>query len=166
MNTVPYEVMQSVQSLVHKSCDAMNQETWNDYLQLCDTQNFRYRVVNYSPEIRREQYWADRDYKAMKSSFDLLPKHNSDHSKLTRHAVVQSVQYNPETREAQVRSNLTIYRTQEDGTMSYLEGGQTSLYAVGTYLDQIRITQDQPVLVERTVRLDTRQLDVGSHKPF
>lgn len=92
MNNVPYEVMQSVQALVYRSCEAMNQETWNDYLKLCDTQNFRYKVVTYSPEIRREQDWADRDYKSMKSAFDLIPKHNSDHSKLTRHAVVQSVQ--------------------------------------------------------------------------
>lgn len=166
MNNVPYEVMQSVQALVYQSCEAMNQETWNDYLKLCDPENFRYKVVTYSPEIRREQDWADRDYKSMKSAFDLIPKHNSDHSKLTRHAVVQSVQYDPETQEARVASTLTIYRTQADGTMSYLEGGQTSLYAIGTYLDQIRIADSHSILVNRTVRLDTRQLDVGSHKPF
>lgn len=166
MYRIPYEVMQAVQGLVHQTCMALNDEAWGEYLKLCDKERFKYRVVNYSPEIRREQCWADRDYKALKSAFDLFPRHNTDHSKLTRHAVVANVQYDEAKKEARVASNLTIYRTQEDGTMSYLEAGQTSLYAVGTYVDQIRIVDGEPVLMERTVRLDTRQLDVGSHKPF
>lgn len=166
MHRVPYEVLQAVQGLVHQTCLALNDEAWTEYLKVCDKQNFRYRVVNYSPEIRREQCWADRDYKALKAAFDLFPRHNTDHSKLTRHAVVANVQYDADKKEARVASNLTIYRTQEDGTMSYLEAGQTSLYAIGTYIDQIRIVDGEPVLVERTVRLDTRQIDVGSHKPF
>ena len=166
MKSAPYEVMQSVQDLVYRSCEAMNSEAWQDYLGLCDPQQFRYKVVTYTPEIRREQNWADRDFKAMKQAFTLLPKHNSDHAKLTRHANVQSVKYDPERQEAHVSSTLTIYRTQVDGTMSYLESGQTNLYAVGSYHDQIRLVDGNAVLVERTVRLDTRQLDVGSHKPF
>jgi methanesulfonate monooxygenase subunit beta len=166
MKVVPYEVAQSVQQLVYQSCEAMNQEVWSDYLRLCDPEKFQYRVVTYTPEIRREQLWADRDFKSMKSAFGLLPRHNSDHSKLTRHSTVQSIKYDPDTREAEAASSLTIYRTQVDGTMSYLDSGQTSLYAVGSYHDRILMSEQGPVLIERTVRLETRQLDVGSHKPF
>ena len=166
MRFLPQEILQPVHELIYKSCLFMNDEAWKDYLSLCDPQSFRYRVVNYSPEIRREQVWADRDYKAMKLSFDLLPRHNSDHAKLTRQVNIYSVDYDEQTKEANVVSALTIYRTQLDGTMSYIESGQTSLYAVGLYKDRIRFNGDSPKLVERIVQLDTRQLDVGSHKPF
>lgn len=163
---IPQEILQPVHDLVYRSCLYMNDELWTEYLALCDPASFRYRVVNYSPEIRKEQVWADRDYKAMKSSFELLPRHNADHSKLTRQVSIYTVDYSEQTREANVVSALTIYRTQLDGTMSYVESGQTSLYAVGLYKDRIRFNGDSPRLVERIVRLDTRQLDVGTHKPF
>lgn len=166
MAYIPPEILQPIQQLVYKSCLFMNDESWKDYLALCDSQSFRYRVTNYSPEIRREQVWADRDFKAMKASFDLLPRHNSDRSKLTRQVSVYTVDYDDAAREASVVSALTIYRTQLDGVNSYVESGQTSLYAVGLYKDRIRLEDGAAKLIERTVQLDTRQLDVGSHKPF
>lgn len=166
MNHVPYEIMQSAHTLVYQSCAAMNEEKWDEYLKLCDAERFRYRVVSYTPELQREQYWADRNFKAMKSAFGLIPRHNSDHAKLTRHAVVQSVQGEPRSREVQVFSNLVIFRTEADGAMSYLESGQTRLFAVGSYIDLVAVGDGEASLIERTVRLDTRQLDIGSHKPF
>ena len=166
MNCLPQEILQPVHDLICKSCLYMNEESWKDYLSLCDSQSFRYRVMNYSPEIRKEQVWADRDFKAMKSAFDLLPRHNTDHSKLTRHVNIYTVDYDETAKEAKVVSALTIYRTQLDGTMSYIESGQTSLYVVGLYKDRIRFNGEGPKLVDRIVQLDTRQLDVGNHKPF
>ena len=166
MTYIPPEILQPIEQLVYKSCLYMNDESWKDYLSLCDPQTFRYRVMNYSPEIRKEQCWADRDFKAMKASFDLLPRHNSDHAKLTRQVSIYTVDYDAQAREANVVSALTVYRTALDGTNSYIESGQTSLYAVGLYKDRIRMTDDTARLLERIVQLDTRQLDVGSHKPF
>jgi methanesulfonate monooxygenase small subunit len=166
MPYIPPEILQPIHDLVYRSCLYMNDESWKDYLSLCDPQVFRYRVTNYSPEIRREQCWADRDFKAMKAGFDLMPRHNSDRSKLMRQVQIYTVDYDAPSKEASVVSALTVYRTQLDGTMSYIESGQTALYAVGLYKDRIRITDDAPKLVERVVQLDTRQLDVGTHKPF
>ena len=166
MTYIPPEILQPIQQLVYKSCLFMNDESWKDYLALCDPQAFRYRVTNYSPEIRREQVWADRDFKAMKSAFDLMPRHNSDHAKLTRQVSIYTVDYDDAAREASVVSALTVYRTQLDGVNSYIDSGQTSLYAVGVYKDRIRVDPDAARLVERVVQLDTRQLDVGTHKPF
>ncbi len=166
MSYIPPEILQPIHDVVYRSCLSMNDESWKDYLALCDPQSFRYRVMTYSPEIRREQCWADRDYRAMKASFDLIPRHNSDRSKLTRQVQVYTVDYDAAAREAQVVSALTIYRTELDGTTSYIESGQTSLYAIGLYKDRIRVAGETAQLVERIVQLDTRQLDVGSHKPF
>jgi methanesulfonate monooxygenase small subunit len=166
MTYIRPEILQPIQQLVYRSCLFMNDESWKDYLALCDPQSFRYRITNYSPEIRKEQVWADRDFKSMKASFDLLPRHNSDRSKLTRQVSIYTVDYDERAREANVVSALTVYRTQLDGLNSYIDSGQTHLYAVGLYKDRIKVSEEAAKLVERVVRLDTRQLDVGSHKPF
>lgn len=162
---VPPEILQPIHALVYRSALLMNEERWKDYLALCDP-SYHYRVVNYSPEIRREQTWADRDFKAMKAAFDLMPRHNTDRSKLTRQVQVYTVEYDPQKQEADVVSALTVYRTQLDGMSSYIDSGQTSLYAIGLYKDRVRITDGVPRLLERVVQLDTRQLDIGTHKPF
>lgn len=162
---VPPEILQPIHALIYRSALFMNEETWKEYLALCDPA-YHYRVVNYSPEIRREQTWADRDFKAMKAAFDLMPRHNTDRSKLTRHVHVYTVDYDAQKQEAAVVSALTVYRTQVDGMNSFIDSGQTSLYAIGLYKDRVRITDGVPKLLERVVQLDTRQLDVGTHKPF
>lgn len=166
MSASPPDIAQRVRELIYESCLALNAQQWDDYLQLCDPAGFRYTIVNYSPEIRKEQCWMDRDYQGLKQLFDLLPRHNSDHSQLTRHATVYKVDYDEEKKEASAVTLFTIYRTQLDGASSHFESGQTSLYAVGSYLDRVRINGGQPKLISRTVRLDTRQLDIGSHYPF
>ena len=162
---VPPEIFQAVQRVVYQSCLYLNDEAWKEFLGLCDP-SFNYRVVAYTPEIRREQCWADRSYKTMKANFDLMPRHNTDRSKLTRQVQVYTVDWDAAAREARVVSSLTIYRTQLDGINSYLESGQTSLYAVGLYKDRVKFVDDEPRLIERVIQLDTRQLDVGTHKPF
>lgn len=164
--SVPYDIAFQVQRMIYKSCLLMNEEAWSEFMQLCDPQAFRYCVVNYSPEMRREQCWADRDYKSMMSCFKFMPKHNSDHSKFTRQATLYTLDFDHQKNEARAVSGLSIYKTQLDGTNSHRESGMTSIYAVGTYEDVIRLADEQPKFLARTVRLDTRQLDVGSHKPF
>jgi methanesulfonate monooxygenase subunit beta len=162
---VPAEILQQVQNVIYRSCLYLNDEAWKDFLALCDP-SFQYRIVTFTPEIRRQQTWADRSYKNMKANFDLMPRHNTDRSKLTRQVHVYTVDYDAAAREARVVSSLTVYRTQLDGTNSYMESGETSLYAVGLYKDRVRFVDDVPKLVERVIELDTRQLDVGTHKPF
>lgn len=160
------DVLQRIHTIIYESCLLMNEESWHEYLALCDPKMFRYRVMNYSPEIRREQCWADRDYNSMRAVIELLPRHNTDHSKLTRHVTVYSARYDEQAKEAAVVSALTIYRTQLDGTSSYRESGQTTLYAVGLYKDRVSLEGDEARFIERIVQLDTRQLDIGTHKPF
>jgi len=47
-----------------------------------------------------------------------------------------------------------------------LDGGESSLFAVGKLRDTVRLTEDGARLLKREVRLDTRQLGIGSHIPF
>ena len=155
-----------VQGLVYASCLALNAQDWKAFLELCSPGSFRYRIVNYSPEIRREQCWMDKDRNGLKTLFDLLPKHNSDHSPLTRHSTVYKVEYEEGAEHATAVTLVSVYKTQLDGAGSHFESGRTSLFAVGKYEDQISMLGVLPALTARTVRLDTRQIDIGSHLPL
>jgi methanesulfonate monooxygenase small subunit len=159
---------QVIDSIVYDSCLAMNANDWNGFLKLCDPEDFRYRITNYSPEILKDQTWMDRDWAGMKSLFDLLPKHNTNNAPLTRHATVYRAEKDAEDGTIRVQTQFALYRTELDGLNSHLNSGRTSLFAVGKYEDRIRIGADgtSARLVSRNVRLDTRQIDVGSHIPF
>src|SRR5437667_12298117 len=96
--------------------------------------------------------WLDHDKKSMETLFTTLPKHNSDHSPLTRHATVYTVDLAGS--QANVVSALQVFRTQ-------LDGGATELFAVGRFHDTVRPSAAQPKLVPRGVKPDTAPLGYG-----
>ena len=153
MNT---EQRQSIAELIYRSCLALDAGDYKTFLALC-TPDFRYTVSTYSPEIKREMVWLDHDRKGMETLFIGLPRHNSDHSPLSRHATVYTVE--PDGARAKVVSALQVFRTQ-------LDGGTTELFAVGRFHDTVALDGGAPKLARRLVRLDTRQLGYGYHVPF
>jgi hypothetical protein len=44
--------------------------------------------------------------------------------------------------------------------------GATSLFAVSKYFDTVTLEEEAPLLASRNVRLDTRELGIGSHLPL
>src|SRR5207237_4832583 len=120
---------------------------------LCDP-SFRYKVTVYSPEIRKDMVWLDHDRKGMETLFTNLPRHNSDHSPLTRHATVYTVEVSGA--EAQVVSALQVFRTA-------LDGGASELFGVARLVDTVKLDGNTPKLAQRVVRMQTRQLGFGSH---
>jgi methanesulfonate monooxygenase small subunit len=56
-------------------------------------------------------------------------------------------------------SALQVFRTT-------LDGGATELFAVGRYLDSVKLNGGQPKLLKRVVKLDTRRFGIGHHTPF
>jgi len=150
------EHRQEIEELVYRSCLALDAKDFKAFLGLCD-KDFRYTIATYSPEIRREMVWLDHDRKGMETLFANLPKHNSDHSPITRHATVYTVSINGGT--AEVVSALQVFRTQ-------LDGGATELFAVGRFHDTVNLDGAAPKLARRLVRLETRLLGYGYHVPF
>src|SRR5204862_4850995 len=139
----------AIEELVYRSCLALDARDYKTFLSLCEP-DFRYTVTTHSPEIRRDMVWLDHDRKGMETLFANLPKHNSDHSPITRHATVYTVEIGNDS-EANVVSALQVFRTQ-------LDGGATELFAVGRFHDTVRLSGAGAKLVRRTVRLETRQL--------
>src|SRR5687767_5426129 len=140
------EQRKAVEELVYRSCLALDAKDFKAFLELCD-QDFRYTISTYSPEIRREMVWLDHDRKGMETLFTNLPRHNSDHSPLTRHATVYTVEQ--KGADAEVVSALQIFKTQ-------LDGGATELFAVGRFHDTVKFDGGTPKLARRLVRLETR----------
>src|SRR6185503_19258879 len=99
------EQRSQIEELVYRSCMALDERDFKAFLDLCDP-GFRYKVTVYSPEIRKEMVWLDHDRKGMETLFTNLPRHNSDHSPLVRHATVYTVKVQGE--EAEVVSALQV----------------------------------------------------------
>ena len=145
-----------IEELVYRSCLALDERDFKGFLELCDPA-FRYKVTAYSPEIRKQMVWLDHDRAGMEALFTQLPRHNSDHSPLTRHATVYTVKVNGT--QAEVVSALQVFRTS-------LDGGSTELYAVARLTDTVKLDGGSPKLASRVVRMETRQLGFGTHVPF
>ena len=136
----------------------LDDKKFNDYLELCDAA-YHYAITAYSPEIRKDMTWLEHDKAGMQGLFANLPKHNSDHSPLTRHVTVYTVEPSADGTQAQVVSALQVFRTT-------LDGGTTELFAVGKFHDRVSLTGQAPKLLSRNVRLDTRMLGFCYHIPF
>lgn len=147
-----------VEELVYKSCMLLDEKDFKGYLDLCDPE-FRYTITAYSPEIKREMTWLEHDKAGIQTLFNNLPRHNSDHSPLTRHVTVYTVTVDDAKKEAQVVSGLQVFKTT-------LDGGITELFGVGKLYDTVRLNGDGARLLRRNVRLDTRMLGIGYHIPF
>ena len=151
---VKTEQRQAIEELVYRSCLALDAGDYQAFLDLCDP-GFHYTITTHSPEIKRDMVWLDHDRKGMETLFSNLPRHNSDHSPLTRHATVYTVDVNGAA--AEVVSALQVFRTQ-------LDGGATELFAVGRFHDTVKL--ETMKLARRVVKLETRQLGYGYHIPF
>jgi methanesulfonate monooxygenase subunit beta len=148
----------AIEELVYRSCLALDASNFKAFLDLCD-ESFNYTIGAHSPEIRKDMVWLDHDKAGLQLLFNNLPRHISDHSPLTRHAIVYTVEYAAEQGRANVVSALQVFKTS-------LDGGATELFAVGRYLDTVKVDAGPPLLLKRVVRLQTRQFGFGTHIPF
>ena len=152
------EQRHAIEELVYRSCMTLDERDFKGFLDLCDD-GFRYTVTAYSPEIRKDMVWLDYDKAGMDALFTNLPRHNSDHSPITRHATVYTVSVDAAGQEAQAVSALQVFRTQ-------LDGGASELFAVGRFHDTIKLTGAAPKLLKRVVKMETRLMGIGYHVPF
>ena len=148
----------AIEELVYRSCLFLDDKKFTEYLSLCD-EGFRYSIAAHSPEIRKDMIWLDHDKPGLTTLLTQLPRHNSDHSPLTRHATVYTIDAGAAADEAQVVSALQVFKTE-------LDGGVSQLFAVGRYVDTVKINGGAPKLLKRVVKLDTRMLGIGYHIPF
>ena len=96
----------------------------------------------------------------------LLPKHNTDHSPLTRHTTVYTVDVADDAESASAISSFVVYQHMLDGVNSHIDAGESRLFLVGRYIDTFKMADDKARFIKRVVRLENRRLDKGSHWPI
>ena len=156
---------EAVRDTVYRACLLLDDERWADWLDLCGAE-FHYKITAYSPEIRRDVLYLDGNREQIAQMCELLPKHNTDHSPLKRHAVVYTVDVGDDGVSAKAVTSFVIYQNMLDGVNSHIDAGANHLFAVGRYLDDLAIEDDAARFVSREVRLETRRLDKGTHWPL
>ncbi len=156
------QVADAVRDTIYRSCLFLDDEKWSDFLGLCD-QSFKYAIKAYSPEISYDMTYFSGNWNELESLTDMLPKHNTDHSPLKRHATVYTVDVEEDGDTATAITSLVVYQNMYDGVNSHIDSGESHLFLIGKYIDKFKIDGDSAKLVEREVRLDTRRLDKGTH---
>ena len=155
-------VADAVRDTIYRSCLLLDDQKWEEFLGLCD-KSFEYAIKAYSPEINYDMTYFSGNWKELKSMTDMLPKHNTDHSPLKRHATVYTVDVGKGGKSATAVTSLVVYQNMLDGINSHIDAGENHLFLVGRYIDKFKINGAGAKLVRREVRLETRRLDKGSH---
>jgi methanesulfonate monooxygenase small subunit len=155
------ELRAQVEELVYTGCLLQDALEWRAWLEL-GTAELKYRIQTFSPEIRREMTWLEQDRAGLAALFERLPKHHVDHAQWHRQAsVYQVVSAAPD--ELRAITALAVHHTLVDVGDAHGGSGSTRLFAVGHYHDRFRLEQGRWLLSDRTVRLQTRQLGIGTH---
>jgi methanesulfonate monooxygenase small subunit len=146
---------EAISRLIYGAALQLDEEDFKGFLKKCGPL-FSYRICTYSPELGKEMIWLDHDRESMKSLFSMLPKHVRMKGMFKRHVSIYRVDYNDDS-QANVLSSVMVVHTDQDGI--------SKLFAVGQYNDVIDVSGEEPQLIERVVRLDTRDLGPGMHVP-
>ncbi|MCF3948754.1 aromatic-ring-hydroxylating dioxygenase subunit beta [Acidiphilium iwatense] len=153
-----WDLEQAIRTTLYNASRALDSETCMAFLDWCAPE-FDYRITAYSPEIRRDMIWLQKDREGMHELLATLSKHNRDRTPIVRHWALQLISPVPDENAVEVVSSLQVYRTAVDG-------GETQLYAVGRYFDRMDVANDHALITSREVRLETRMLGTGYHIPF
>ncbi len=154
-----------VRDTIYRSTILLDRQDWDGWLSECDDA-FHYAIRAWSPEINKDMTYLSLDRGGLANLVRLLPKHNSDHSPLTRHTSVYTVEVDEGGKQAKAVSSVLVYQNLLDGINSHIDSGESRLFLVGKYNDTFKIEGDKARFLSRELRLDNRRLDKGSHWPI
>jgi methanesulfonate monooxygenase small subunit len=148
----------SVCDFLYRACMMLDARNFKDWLDVCG-EEFTYVIRAFSPEIRRDMTFLDLDLEGMTTLVKHLPRHNTDQSTFTRHMTVYTVEFDAAGTTCNTVSSVAVYRTE-------LDGGTTHLFALGRYHDTLKMTPEGWRFTAREIRLETRNLGIGTHYPL
>jgi len=154
-----------VRDTIYRSTILLDQQDWNGWLAHCDDE-FQYAIRSWSPEINKDMTYLELDRNGLANMVKLLPKHNTDHSPLTRHTSVYTVDVDETGQTAKAVSSVIVYQTLLDGIDSHVDAGESRLFLVGKYNDTFKIENNKAAFRSRELRIENRRLDKGSHWPI
>ena len=141
----------AIRDAIYKATLCLDDEQWTDWLALCDD-DFQYEIKAFSPEIQYDMTYLSGSRDELVTMTGMLPKHNTDHSPLSRHTVVYSVELDEKAGSGSAVSSVTVYQTLLDGINSHVDAGESRLFVVGKYYDKFSIRGGVVKFTERVVR--------------
>lgn len=159
------EATSAVRDAIYSATLFLDGKKWDAWLALCDN-SFVYDIKSWSPEINYDMTYLHATRQDLVSMTQLLSKHNSDNSPLSRHTTVYTVDVSDDGTIATAVSSFVIFQHLLDGTNSHIDSGESRLFLVGKYYDTLRIENGTASFLTREVRLENRRLDKGSHWPL
>ena len=147
----------AVRTLVYRSCLALDEEDFAAYLALC-AEKMHYRITCYSPEIRKDVILMNHDRAGLAALFESLPDHIKLPGHLMRHASVYEIKRVRNGTVAEATTSFMVIRTDDEGL--------SGVFAAGRYFDTVDVTRPVPMLTSRMVRLQTRDIGIGTEVPF
>jgi methanesulfonate monooxygenase small subunit len=154
-----------VRDAIYRATLLLDDQKWDQWLDLC-ADDFKYEIKSWSPEINYDVTYLAATRQSLASMVKLLPKHNTDHSPLTRHTTVYSVDVAEDGKTAKAISSFVVYQNMLDGINSHIDSGESKLFLIGKYRDTMNIENGTARFASREVRLENRRLDKGSHWPI
>src|ERR1700722_6621755 len=154
-----------VRDTIYRSTISLDQQDWDEWLAQCDDK-FQYAIRAWSPEINKDVTYLALDRNGLATMVKSLSKHNTDHSPLTRHTSVYTVDVDEGTQMAKAVSSVVVYQNLLDGINSHIDAGESRVFLVGKYIDTFKIEDNKAKFVSREVRIENRRLDKGSHWPI
>jgi methanesulfonate monooxygenase small subunit len=154
-----------VRDTIYRSTMMLDQQDWDGWLAQCDDE-FQYAIRSWSPEINKDMTYLELDRNGLANLIKLLPKHNTDHSPLTRHTSVYTVDVDDDGQTAKAVSSVIVYQNLLDGINSHVDAGESRLFLVGKYVDTFKIENNKAKFQSRELRIENRRLDKGSHWPI
>jgi len=153
-----------VRDTIYRSTLLLDRQDWTGWLAECDDA-FQYAIRAWSPEINKDMTYLWLDRNGLVNLVKLLPKHNTDHSPLTRHTSVYTIDVDENGQNAKAVSSVIVYQNMLDGINSHIDAGESRLFLVGKYNDTFKIEDDRARFLSRELRIENRRLDKGSHWP-
>ena len=101
-------VTAAVTDVVYRSCLYLDSENYEEFLELCD-ESMLYSIKAYSVEIRKDMVYLSHNKKELGSLTEMLPKPNSHHSPLRRHASIYTVDVSDDKKTATTKNKNQCY---------------------------------------------------------
>lgn len=140
-------------AFVSRSCLLLDEENFDEWLRMC-APAFNYKITVHSPDLNGEMCWLDLEREELSQLLATIPTQVRVPGTFFRSAGASFVAEESEERVHLVTPIVTYHTTPQ---------GQTSLFAVCGYHDQLGAKEGELQLLDREVKLRTRLLDFGPH---
>lgn len=144
-----------IENLIATASSLLDEEKFTDWIALC-TKGFEYSITAYSDEIGHRMHWMIQDRASLQNLVETLGAHERDGGKIRRHVGVVRVIDGGE--KPHTESSVVLWHVDVQGA--------TQLFAVGKYIDNFVVVDDNLLFERREVALDTRRLPCPSHVPL